>query len=529
MEFLVHHMLLSSVCRFPNKEALIHGDQRLTYTEMTELTASLAHGLQRVGLQRGDRIGIFLRQSIPQVLSIFGISLAGGVFVPINEALFPNQVAYIAQDCKMKGLITDSPKLAGLLKVIKNISSLDFVVLLEGEAMPEIGLSTHNFSKLCEPTPSQPRSDIGIEKDLAAILYTSGSTGKPKGIMLSHANIIAGASIVSTYLEITAAERILAVLPFSFDAGLNQLTTAFQQGGTLVLMSFTFAREIVKMLLKKRITGLAGVPTLWSLLAQPLSTLHEHRFPCLRYITNTGGAMPQSVLSTLRKALPTTKIFLMYGLTEAFRSTYLPPEELERRPTSIGKAVPNTEILVVNDRGQPCRPGEIGELVHRGPTVSLGYWGHPDMNERVFRPHPFFAHKLGGDEKVCYSGDLVKMDEDGFLYFVSRRDTMIKSAGFRISPTEVEEVLFQSGKLLGAAVIGIPDQLLGQHIKAFVVTRNANAVDSEQLITFCGDRMPRYMVPKSVEILDELPKTGNGKIDYTALRRREGLLPSSSD
>ena len=386
-----------------------------------------------------------------------------------------------------------------------------------------VALPTHIFEQLCELTPPQPWPDIGIEKDLAAILYTSGSTGKPKGIMLSHANIIAGASIVSTYLEITAAERILAVLPFSFDAGLNQLTTAFQQGATLVLMTFTFAREIVQMLLKEHISALAGVPTLWSLLAQSNSSLHKHRFPCLRYITNTGGTMPQNVLSTLRKALPTTKIFLMYGLTEAFRSTYLPPEELDRRPTSIGKAIPNTEILVVNDQGQPCQPGEIGELVHRGPTVSLGYWGHPELNERVFRPHPFLPPELGGTEKVCYSGDLVKMDEEGFLYFVSRRDTLIKSAGFRISPTEVEEVLFQCGELQAAAVIGVPDEVLGQHIKAFVVPRNADAVDPEQLIAFCGERMPRYMVPKSVEILDELPKTGNGKIDYPALRRREGL------
>jgi acyl-CoA ligase (AMP-forming) (exosortase A-associated) len=514
-------MLRSGAERFPEKEALVHGDQRLTYAEVARQTAGLAHGLQRAGLRRGDRIGIFLRPSAPQVLSIFGISLAGGVFVPINDTLFPHQVAHIAQDCSMKGLITDAHSMTNLLSVIKNISSLEFMIVLEAEAFPDIHLPTHIFEQLCELTPRRPWNDIGIEKDLAAILYTSGSTGKPKGIMLSHANIIAGASIVSTYLEITAAERILAVLPFSFDAGLNQLTTAFQQGGTVILMNFTFAREIVKILVKERISGLAGVPTLWSLLVQSNSTLHKHRFPCLRYITNTGGAMPQKVLSALRKQLPTTKIFLMYGLTEAFRSTYLPPEELERRPTSIGKAIPNTEILVVNDRGQPCRPGELGELVHRGPTVSSGYWGHPKLNAKVFRPHPFLSPELVGAEKVCYSGDLVKMDEEGFLYFIGRRDTMIKSSGFRISPTEVEEVLLRCKELQAAAVIGVPDELLGQHIKAFVVARNSNAVDPEKLIDFCGERMPRYMVPKSIEILDNLPKTSNGKIDYRTLRRRE--------
>jgi len=313
------------------------------------------------------------------------------------------------------------------------------------------------------------------------------------------------------------------VLPFSFDAGLNQLMTAFQQGATLVLINFVFAREVVQLLLKERISGLAGVPTLWSLLAQPSSGLHKQPFPHLRYITNTGGAMPLSVLAVLRKALPTTRIFLMYGLTEAFRSTYLPPEELDRRPTSMGKAIPDTEILVINEKGNLCKPGEVGELVHRGPTVSLGYWGRPEDTNRVLRPNPLLSRELGDCERVCYSGDLVKMDEDGFLYFVGRRDTMIKSSGFRISPTEVEEALYSSGKLRGVAVIGIPDEVLGQAIKAFVVPRDGLELDAEALLGHCREKLPRYMVPKTVEFLSELPKTTSGKVDYPALRRREGL------
>ena len=324
-------------------------------------------------------------------------------------------------------------------------------------------------------------------------------------------------------MSITSSDRILAVLPFSFDAGMNQLMTAFQQGGTIVLINFVFAREIVQMLLKERVTGLAGVPTLWSLLSQPNSTLQKQPLPDLRYITNTGGAMPQAVLKVLRQALPSTKIFLMYGLTEAFRSTYLPPEELDRRPTSMGRAIPDTEILVLNEHGRQCKPGEIGELVHRGPTVSLGYWNRPKDTARALRPNPLLPPEMGDCEKVCYSGDLVKMDDDGFLYFVGRRDTMIKSSGFRISPTEVEEVLFQTGKLRGAAVIGIPDDSLGQVIKAFVVPKDGDPVDTDDLLAVCGEKMPRYMVPKFVEVLSELPKTSSGKVDYPALRRREGL------
>ena len=341
--------------------------------------------------------------------------------------------------------------------------------------------------------------------------------------MMTHAQIRAGSSIVSAYLEITEADRILAILPFSFDAGMNQLMTAFQQGGTLILMTFVFAREIVQKLAAERATGLAGVPTLWTLLSQPSSSLHRTALPQLRYITNTGGAMPQTALASLRKALPRTRIFLMYGLTEAFRSTYLPPEELDRRPTSMGRAIPDTEILVVNDEGKLCKPGEVGELVHRGPTVSLGYWAQPELTAKVLRPHPFLPPELASDEKVCYSGDLVTMDEDGFLYFVGRRDTLIKSSGFRISPTEVEEVLFQSGRLREAAVIGVPDEVLGQAIKAFVVAADGQSPTPEELLEFCGTRMPSYMVPKAVEIVDTLPKTSSGKVDYPAIRRTQGL------
>src|SRR5215470_16263427 len=302
--------------------------------------------------------------------------------------------------------------------------------------------------------------------------------------MLSHANVLAGATIVSTYLEISSTDRILAVLPFTFDAGLNQLTTALQRGGTLVLINFVFARQIVDMLAKEHITGLAGVPTVWSLLAQPASTLHKKPPEALRYITNTGGAMLQSALRVLRETLPNTRIFLMYGLTEAFRSTYLPPEELDRRPTSMGKAIPDTEILVLNEKGELCQPGEVGELVHRGPTVSLGYWGNPEATNRVLKPNPLLPPELGDVERVCYSGDLVKMDEDGFLYYVGRRDTMIKSSGFRISPTEVEEVVFRSGKVRHAAAIGVPDDLLGQAVKLFVVRRDGESFDRDAILAF---------------------------------------------
>jgi len=524
MDFLVPHLLRASSLRFPEKEALVHGEERLTYSQVSQQVTSLAWGLCRAGLRRGERVGIYLDPSIAQVVSIFGVSQAGGVFVPINAVLFPEQVAHIGRDCGIATLITTSSKLTTLLPVLGDLHSLRFLIVLsDGEATP-VPLPAYDFDALTHAQAEHVSQDRGIGKDLAAILYTSGSTGKPKGVMLSHDNVMAGATIVSSYLEITSADRILAVLPFSFDAGLNQLTTAFQQGGTLVLINFVFARQIVEMLAKEQITGLAGVPTLWSLLAQPNSTLQKNGPPALRYLTNTGGAMPQSVLRSLRAALPNTRIFLMYGLTEAFRSTYLPPEELDRRPTSMGKAIPDTEILVLNERNELCEPGEVGELVHRGPTVSMGYWGNPEATDSVLKANPLLPPELGDFEKVCYSGDLVKTDEDGFLYYVGRRDTMIKSSGFRISPTEVEEVVFQSGKVRHAAAVGVPDELLGQAVKVFVVPINGEPLDRDALLAFCEDKLPRYMVPKFIEVLDELPKTSSGKVDYVSLRREVALV-----
>jgi acyl-CoA ligase (AMP-forming) (exosortase A-associated) len=521
MDFLIWHLLRESVRRTPDKEALVHGDQRLSYREVGRRTAGLATSLRAAGLKRGDRIGIYLEASVPQVISIFGVSQGEGVYVPINSLLRPEQVMHIARDCGMKGLITSASRLGALTDILQQIPSLEFLVVVgDGEA-PSVGQKLYRYYDFCNAEPPAAWCATSIENDLAAILYTSGSTGKPKGVMLSHANVVAGSRIVSTYLEISESERILAVLPFSFDAGMNQLMTAFEKGGTLVLINFVFAQEIVQVLVKERITGLAGVPTLWSLLAQPNSTLSKQPLTHLRYITNTGGAMPQAVLKVLRQTLQSTKVFLMYGLTEAFRSTYLPPEELDRRPTSMGKAIPDTEILVLNDQGQLCKAGEPGELVHRGPTVSLGYWNRPEETARALRPNPLLPPEMGDCEKVCYSGDLVKMDDEGFLYFIGRRDTMIKSSGFRISPTEVEEVLFQTGKLRGAAVIGIPDEVLGQVIKAFVVPRDGEPLSTEALLATCAEKMPRYMVPRFVEVLSELPKTSSGKVDYPALRRRE--------
>jgi acyl-CoA ligase (AMP-forming) (exosortase A-associated) len=523
LDFLIHHMLRSSAERAPEKEALVCGSDRLSYRDAWPRVCGLAAGLRNLGMERGDRVGVYMEPSVAQALSILGVSRAGGVFVPVNEVLFPEQVAHIANDCRMRGIVTSKGRLERVRETLSSTSTVEFVVVVTEDALPELSVPVERFQDTTAANVPADWKEWSIETDLAALIYTSGSTGRAKGVMLNHAQVMAGSRIVSSYLGITHDHRTLAALPFSFDAGMNQLMTGMQHGATVVIRPFVFARELVSTLVEEQITGMGAVPPLWSLMAQPSSGLHKHQYPHLRYISNTGGAMPLTVLETLRKCLPTTRVFLMYGLTEAFRSTFLPPDELDRRPTSMGKAIPDTEILVVDEAGQPVRPGEVGELVHRGPTVSMGYWGQPELTAKVLRPHPYLPEELGRHERVCYSGDLVKTDEDGFLYFVGRRDAMIKSSGFRISPTEVESVLFQTGRLREAAVIGIPDEILGQSLKALVVPRDGDEVDAEALIAFCAERMPRHMVPKSVEALPSLPKTGSGKIDYPALRRREGL------
>jgi acyl-CoA synthetase (AMP-forming)/AMP-acid ligase II len=337
--------------------------------------------------------------------------------------------------------------------------------------------------------------------------------------MLSHRNLLAGSRIVCRYLGIRDTERILSVLPFSFDYGLNQLLTAVEQGATTILLTFRFGNEIVRAVRDEHVTALAGVPGLWAVLSDATPTFHTQKLESLRYLTNSGGALSLATLSRIRAAQPHADFVLMYGFTEAFRSTYLPAAELDDRPTSIGRAIPETEVFLVNDQGDACRPGEVGLLVHDGPTVFLGYWGRQEDTRAVLRPHPFRPREEGG--LVCYSGDRVRMDADGYFYFVGRDDAMIKSSGYRISPTEVESVLLEAETVREAAVIGIPDPVLGQSIKAVVAVRDGAAFDTDGLLAFCAEHMPRYMVPSVVEVVDSLPRNANGKVDYPRLQHPE--------
>jgi len=514
--YLFHHMLERSARARGSARAVVHGEADLTYRDFLAAAEKLAGRLVAAGLQPGDRVGIFLPKSLAECVAIFAVSRAGGVFVPINASLKAAQVRHIVTDCGARVLVT-SEELEGELRgPLEDVASLTAILHPEPFGV-----------QAAPPSPATPFAPSrALGEDLAAILYTSGSTGRPKGVMLSHRNLLAGTRIVRTYLEIGPEDRLLSVLPFSFDYGLNQLLTTVEQGARLVLLNFRLGDEIVRAITAHEITGLAGVPTIWAMLTRAAPSLSKSTLPSLRYITNSGGAVPSQTVRALREKLPTTKIFLMYGLTEAFRSTYLPPDEIDKRPTSIGKAIPECEVFALTPEGRRAKPGEKGILVHRGPTVSLGYWNRPEETARVLRPNPLREPDQGRD-MVCWSGDIVVQDDDGFFYFVGRDDAMIKSAGFRISPTEVEEALMAEGAFQQVAVIGLPDEIVGQKPHAIAVSNgavgnangasNGHSTDPGDVLRSVAKTLPAYMLPARIELVDALPKTPNGKVDYKRL------------
>lgn len=517
-----HHLdqLIScSAGRTPTRIALTSGESSLDYATLARVVSAFAAGMVELGICRQERIGIYLEKRPETVIASFGATAAGAVFVPLNPLLKPEQVSYILRDCNVRVLVTSPERLALLSDVLKQCHDLRHVVVTGGNAgvieqKLLHGTATSTWDDLLA-TPPRPGHRI-IDTDMAAILYTSGSTGQPKGVVLSHRNMVAGAKSVAGYLDNNPNDTLLAALPLSFDAGFSQLTTAFHAGARAVLINYLLPRDVLNAVVKERVTGLTAVPPLWIQMSQ--LNWPEGVTDHLRYIANTGGRMPLETLRALRGHLPRTRAFLMYGLTEAFRSTYLPPEEVERRPDSIGKAIPNAEILVLREDGTPCAPNEPGELVHRGALVGMGYWNDPEKTAERYKPLPGRESGLVLPEIAVFSGDTVRMDEEGFLYFIGRRDEMIKSSGYRISPTEIEEVFYGSELVGEAAAFGVPHPTLGQAVVVVATPKHERYVDAETLLAACRERLPAYMQPARIDIRPgPLPRNPNGKIDRKSL------------
>ena len=528
--YLLPDLIRAAAARSPGAPALVHGDVSLSYGELDAAVQAFSGGLAALGLQRGERVAVYLDKRVETVIASFAAPAEGGVFVPLNPLLKADQVGFILGNCTVRVLVTSPERLCLLAPVLAACTSLRHVVLTaplgEPVALPP-GLTVHAWATL-GAAGAMPMGR-SIDTDMAAILYTSGSTGKPKGVVLSHRNMVAGAKSVASYLENNAQDTLLAALPLSFDAGFSQLTTAFHVGARVVLLNYLMPRDVLKALEREKVTGLTAVPPLYIQLTQMEwpAAINEH----LRYFANTGGRMPRETLTQLRQRVPKAKPFLMYGLTEAFRSTYLPPEEVDRRPDSIGKAIPNAEILVLREDGTPCGPDEPGELVHRGALVGQGYWNDAEKTAERYKllapDAPGRAPGLQLPEYAVFSGDNVRRDADGFLYFIGRRDEMMKTSGYRVSPTEVEEIVYATRLVGECAAFGVEHATLGQSIH---VIATPPAADGDQgvpvdyaalapaLLAECRVHMPAYMVPAAIEfVAGPLPRNPNGKIDRKLL------------
>jgi len=447
---LLHALLEQSAIRYSDRGALLFKGDLVSYAELNIRANQLARLLVFKGLRVGDRVGIYFEKGLEQAVAIWAVAKAGGVFVVLNPTLKDSAVRYIIEDCDMTVLITAAAKLK--LVSLDGLPSLKIGICehLSNLSLPE---DIHWFDWSEAQKQSSENLQLSIdEQSLAAIIYTSGSTGMPKGVMLTHSNITLGAHAVGEYLQISCNDRILSLLPFSFDYGLNQMTTAVKEGALLVLKNYIFPEEIIEIIHTEKITGLAGIPTIWIQLLQA-KNVGKYSTNHFRYMTNSGDRLSVTHVRALEQAFPHTKIYLMYGLTEAFRATYLNPAELGRRPDSIGKAIPHAEIFVINAQGKETEPHETGELIQAGPLVSKGYWGKPEATAEKIKPHPL--KKNGGF--VCYSGDLVRRDEDGFLYYVGRNSAMIKSLGHRISPTEIESELYKLSSVKQAVAFCVKD------------------------------------------------------------------------
>jgi long-chain acyl-CoA synthetase len=499
----IEQYLASNAARQGDKTALITARRRLPYGELDDLAGRMATSLTAGGVKRGDRVLVLMDNCWEAAVSIFAVLKAGATFSPINASTKADKLAYMIADCEPTAILTQ----ARLMPVVNQARTADanrrlFVAATSGPAGAPGGAVS--FASCLTVAPAFALHG-GIDSDLAMLIYTSGSTGRPKGVMMTHRNIDAAAESITTYLRNTPDDVILNVLPLAFDYGLYQLLMAMRLGATLVLeKSFAFPQAIFERIRQEGVTGFPLVPTMAALILQ-MRDLEPGFLPSLRYISNTAAALPPNHIAQLRALFPDVLLYSMYGLTECKRCTYLPPEELDRRPGSVGIAIPNTEAFIVGDDGAPVPQGEPGELVIRGPHVMQGYWRNEAATAQMLRPGP------DPWEKRLHTGDLFRMDEDRFLYFVGRKDDIIKTRGEKVPPKEVEAVLHAHPGIAEAVVAGVTDPVLGQAIAAVVVRSDAGLTERD-IIRHCALHLEDFMVPKLITFRDELPKTDTGKV-----------------
>jgi long-chain acyl-CoA synthetase len=510
---MVDDFLRDSAARFPDKVALVVGEQRVTYAQLDEQANRLGHALHAAGVHPRDRVAVQLPNSVEAVVAIFGTLRAGATFLAVHPSTKPDKLAYVLGNCSARAFVARDSDLRFLGEVRTEVPTLGPVFAVGQGPLPQTAdEQVLRFADAVAAAPSPPPPRHRVDLDLAALIYTSGTTGKPKGVMHTHAGLRASTLSIVQYLENTSDDVVLVVLPLSFGYGLTNLLCATYAGATVVLeKSFSFAYPIIEAMVKHRVTGFAGVPTIWALILQ-LRELDQADLSSLRYYTNAAGPLPPAHMDRLRQLFPQAKLYSMYGQTECIRSSYLPPDELDRRPRSVGKGIPNQECWVENEDGSLVPPGEVGELVIRGSHVMRGYWGDPETTARVLKPGRYPG------EVVYRSGDLFTVDEEGFLFFVSRKDDIIKCRGEKVAPREVENVLHAHPAVLEAAVIGVPDPILGEAVKAYVVPKEGATIVVKELLGYVKANLEDFMVPKEIEVRASLPKTPSGKVCKSDLR-----------
>lgn len=505
--------LSESARQHPDSKAIIEGDRRTSYAEFNAAADSFAASLiDRAQFANGERCVMFLDNSLEAAVGVFGTLRAGGIFSVINPTTKADKLAYVLGNCTASVLLTQSSLVSVAIAAAAQAPSIRMIIVVDGDDAHPAGTTTRYVDFVTRTTgQTKPVRSVGIDIDLAMLVYTSGSTGNPKGVMMTHKNIDHAATSVTTYLQSRQDDVVLSVLPFSFDYGLYQLLMCVKMGATLVVeKSFAFPQKVLPLLQSEKVTGFPIVPTIVALILQ-LRNFNPAWAQGVKYLTNTAAALPPAHIMRLQEIFPNARIYSMYGMTESKRCTYLPPEYLALKPDSVGIAIPGTEAWVEGDDGKPAAAGVVGELVVRGGHVMQGYWQNEEATAKALKPgrYPW--------EKVLHTGDLFRTDQEGFLYFVGRKDDILKSRGEKVSPKEVENVLYAMPGITEAALVGVPDPILGHLLRAIVVATDAQ-VDARAVIAHCRAHLEEFMIPREVEFRESLPKTSTGKIRRSVLQ-----------
>ena len=500
--------------------ALVRGDETMSYAELIKRSHNLARRLAQLGVKRGDRVCVHLPKSIDEAVLTYAIARAGAVNVNVNAIVTVRQLRHALSDSGARLLLCQPRRAKAMLEAEP---AIDGPWPADLERMVTVGgsLDDEHAVALDDVEPADGKLPRLIGADPAFIIYTSGSTGSPKGVLLTHETVVQSARSAATHLRNRDDDRAIGVLPLSFDFGLSQLTTMALVGGTLVMPKATIPTEVVRTIDQQEVNALAMVPTMWIPLVRLLAK-EGRTLPQIRYVANSGGPLPTDVQKAWPTVFPSARHYLMYGMTEGFRSTYLPPEDFHRKPGSVGVPLPDVEVYVVDDEKGLCGPRELGQIIHRSSSLmSSGYYRNPEATAEKFAPCAHLAHLIG-DERVLYSGDTGYVDDEGYLFFAARTSTFIKCSDFRVSPTEVEDVVFSSGLVTDVVAFGRPDELLGQVVHVTVTGIDGREVDTDAIRRHCKKTLPPYAIPREIHVWDgpTMPRTANGKVDRPSVIKR---------